>query len=398
MAITISGLAFHTRSFSGAICNAYADTRASDHLRTATILSRIGACVTNNNGFWVRCLDLLALLCNYEYNKWLSTTRSIPYWTTSIFHCDESLLTHWTPLRMTSESEFLYEWRFTANQSVLATSPLRLTTSNFIFQLNTCGYSPYLTLPLWREAGSVVYNRCWSSPAQSFTGASPAGLITTFYCLRFGHPQHGGPGPRIYIPYEQRGPSIPPGTGFPFRRLLRLRMTSLWRITFITSGGPNMSPSQTVFLLFCVIRCLVNWLLLPTFRRCLPTRCLANGHTPSCWRCLRQYNKRGECVMHYFWVSLWVRVRGVLRTLTKYHEGKSCSTSNKPVGGSGVWVKVKIPFEKCLLLLIIKRCCRVGVVLLLRISEILGSDLDPGTGYPHIFFVFFFSSSRHMAG
>jgi hypothetical protein len=35
-------------------------------------------------------------------------------------------------------------------------------------------------------------------------------------------PQPGGPGPRIYIPQEQGGPVIPPGTGFPFRRLLRL--------------------------------------------------------------------------------------------------------------------------------------------------------------------------------
>jgi hypothetical protein len=35
-------------------------------------------------------------------------------------------------------------------------------------------------------------------------------------------PQPGGPGPRIYIPQEQGGPVIPLGTGFPFRRLLRL--------------------------------------------------------------------------------------------------------------------------------------------------------------------------------
>jgi hypothetical protein len=35
----------------------------------------------------------------------------------------------------TSESELLYDWRFTANQFVLATSPLRPTTSNFIFQV-----------------------------------------------------------------------------------------------------------------------------------------------------------------------------------------------------------------------------------------------------------------------
>jgi hypothetical protein len=41
-----------------------------------------------------------------------------------------------------SQSQSLYDWRFTTNQFVLATSPLRLTTSNF-FQLNTCSHSPY---------------------------------------------------------------------------------------------------------------------------------------------------------------------------------------------------------------------------------------------------------------
>jgi hypothetical protein len=29
-------------------------------------------------------------------------------------------------------------------------------------------------------------------------------------------PQHGGPGPRIYIPQEQGGPVIPPDIGFLF--------------------------------------------------------------------------------------------------------------------------------------------------------------------------------------
>jgi hypothetical protein len=38
---------------------------------------------------------------------------------------------------------------------------------------------------LWREDASVVQNCCWSSPAQSFTGPSPVGLTTIFYCLRF---------------------------------------------------------------------------------------------------------------------------------------------------------------------------------------------------------------------
>jgi hypothetical protein len=35
-------------------------------------------------------------------------------------------------------------------------------------------------------------------------------------------PQFGGPGSRIYIPQEQGGQVIPPGTGLPFYRLLRL--------------------------------------------------------------------------------------------------------------------------------------------------------------------------------
>jgi hypothetical protein len=43
-----------------------------------------------------------------------------------------------------SESELLYYWRFTANQFILTPSPLRLTASNFVFQLNTYGYSPYV--------------------------------------------------------------------------------------------------------------------------------------------------------------------------------------------------------------------------------------------------------------
>jgi hypothetical protein len=48
------------------------------------------------------------------------------------------------------ERELLYDWRFTANQFNLETSPLRLTTSNFTFQLNTCGSSPYVTSSLTR--------------------------------------------------------------------------------------------------------------------------------------------------------------------------------------------------------------------------------------------------------
>jgi hypothetical protein len=110
-----------------------------------------------------------------------------------------------------SESELLYDWRFTANQFVLATSPLRLTTSNFIFQLNTCGYSSYVTSSLTRrEDGSVVYNSCCHYQVR-VPRVSDSRLT-----------QPGESGPRIYIPQKQDGLVMPPGSGFPFCRLLRL--------------------------------------------------------------------------------------------------------------------------------------------------------------------------------
>jgi hypothetical protein len=39
--------------------------------------------------------------------------------------------------------------------------------------------------PLWREDGSVFCMCPWPLPAQSFSGPSPLGLATIFYCLRF---------------------------------------------------------------------------------------------------------------------------------------------------------------------------------------------------------------------
>jgi hypothetical protein len=49
-----------------------------------------GFSVTNNNGFWIRWLDLLALFLQLQaimtaYNQWLSTTRFILCWTRSLF-------------------------------------------------------------------------------------------------------------------------------------------------------------------------------------------------------------------------------------------------------------------------------------------------------------------------
>jgi hypothetical protein len=38
---------------------------------------------------------------------------------------------------------------------------------------------------LWREDGSVFCMCCWPLPAQAFSGPSPLGLETIFYCLTF---------------------------------------------------------------------------------------------------------------------------------------------------------------------------------------------------------------------
>jgi hypothetical protein len=108
------------------------------------------------------------------------------------------------------ESELFYDWRFTANQFVLATRPLRLTTSNFIFQLNTSGYA--------------IYNCCWSSPAQSFSTPSPSGLMTIFYSLRFETP----PSWRARSLYLYA-----PGTWWPSyspRHWIPMKMSVFWYI------------------------------------------------------------------------------------------------------------------------------------------------------------------------
>jgi hypothetical protein len=54
--------------------------------------------------------------------------------------------------------------------------------------------------PLWRDDGSVVYNFCWLSPAQSFSGPIPAGLMIIFYSLRFEIPNVGGQVPVFISP------------------------------------------------------------------------------------------------------------------------------------------------------------------------------------------------------
>jgi hypothetical protein len=99
--------------------------------------------------YWLRFLtvEILQLLRSVRCPLVLSCTKSslqrLPYnyqcfiWLTHsltvISHQPHSLLyTDWQLFESESESESLYIWRFTANHFVLVTSPLRLTTSNYL--------------------------------------------------------------------------------------------------------------------------------------------------------------------------------------------------------------------------------------------------------------------------
>jgi hypothetical protein len=67
---------------------------------------------------------------------------------------------------------------------------------------------------LWREDGSAVCNCCWPSPAQSFSGASPVGLATIFYCFRFETSFSSPPTTRratveVFDPASTRDPLLP---------------------------------------------------------------------------------------------------------------------------------------------------------------------------------------------
>jgi hypothetical protein len=114
----------------------------------------------------------------------------------------------------------LRDRRFTTNHFVLATSPLRLTTSNFFFQLNTCGYSSYVAsderMGLSFAIAADTRKRSHSQvrvPRDSWQHFTVSDSIL---------PQLGWPGPRIYILQENGGPVIPPGIRLPFHRFLRL--------------------------------------------------------------------------------------------------------------------------------------------------------------------------------
>jgi hypothetical protein len=102
---------------------------------------------------------------------------------------------------LAKSEELLHDWRSTANQFILAARPLRLTTSDFIFQLNPCSYSCYVTSSLMRGwvchlqfllvLASTVILRCQSCRthdhillSQIWDSPNLEGQVLVFICPR----------------------------------------------------------------------------------------------------------------------------------------------------------------------------------------------------------------------
>jgi hypothetical protein len=84
---------------------------------------------------------------------------------------------------MYTESVLYYDRRSVC-QSVLEYSTHLGVISRFLLLSGSCGFVD-VGRSVWWDDGSVVYNCCWFSPAQWFSGPSPVGLVTILYCLRF---------------------------------------------------------------------------------------------------------------------------------------------------------------------------------------------------------------------
>jgi hypothetical protein len=109
----------------------------------------------------------------------------------------------WEELTANSKSKLCYDRR-SVGQFILDSSPHLWPKTRYLLLLDSFWFV-YVRRPFSREDRSVVYNCCWSSPAQSFSGPIRAGIITTFYCLRFETP----PTWRVKSPYLYS-----PGTGW----------------------------------------------------------------------------------------------------------------------------------------------------------------------------------------
>jgi hypothetical protein len=136
--------------------------------------------------FWQR-LSTQELSLQYEF---ILSFVLQSYWTADSRELDPVLqfqspwfLTLYSSVLFSSQMSLSLILRPTVSRPVCLGIKLGLTTRILLLP-DSCGFVD-VGRSLWREDGSVVYNYSWPSPAQSFLGPSPVGLVTIFYCLRF---------------------------------------------------------------------------------------------------------------------------------------------------------------------------------------------------------------------
>jgi hypothetical protein len=174
-------------------------------------------------------------------------------------HCDSTSL----------ESELLYNWRFTAGQFDLATSPLRVTTSNCIFELSTYGYSPYLSF-------TIAAGHCQRSHSQVLV---PRDSVTAFYCLRLETPNLEGQVPVFISPRNRAAQLYPQARSSFFVAPLRLSVLR-WRYSTPPPHGKHLVAYTVV--LITSRHGLYRKHRSQEYPACLPLRCLEMG-VLYCW-------------------------------------------------------------------------------------------------------------------
>jgi hypothetical protein len=103
-----------------------------------------------------------------------------------------------------SKSKIYYD-RWSVGQSLLVSSTHLVLKTRFLFLSDRCKFLMWDALSDERMGLSFTIS-CWPFPAQSFSGPSPSGLMTIFYCLRFESPGN----------WRAISPCLyPPGTGWP---------------------------------------------------------------------------------------------------------------------------------------------------------------------------------------
>jgi hypothetical protein len=118
----------------------------------------------------------------------------------------------------------------------------------------------YVGSPLWWEEGCVVYNYSWASPAQSFSGPSPAVLMAIFHCLRFETPpiwrtssQYLYPPGTGWLSYSLRhwiSSSSPPTT----RRAAVMFQPTSTKVVFLRVYPVRVLSKESLWVCLCIPR------------------------------------------------------------------------------------------------------------------------------------------------